>query len=500
MNIVFELMQTQPPTESIGVVALSRAQADLIQELIDARRLSDRRFDERFAEDAHERFFVKNLENVQGDERDHVILSVGYGPTTASGAVPNRFGPVNNEGGHRRLNVAVSRARRSMTVVHSLRPEDIHSEVQGARLLRRYLEFLRSGDASIEGAVDRSAGGEAESPFEDAVGRALTQRGYRIQRQVGCAKYSIDMAVLSEDGSGFDLGIECDGAAYHRSPSARDRDRLRQEILERMGWRGRIHRVWSTAWIRNPRAELDTVERAIRNARGMPREAAPFVAPPETPPRAQTTRRQADHVPESGRSVTPTSEQPLLATYVEADLRRFPQAKDLREEGSTRVAELITAVVNVEAPVHVDVVVERVRRHYGLQRAGSRVRDAVRTGVREALRRGEVAWLPLQVSSGRRSEFLVMSVDQAFEPRGSLQDGTVRDVDYLCNQEIDAAVLRVVRAMVGATKNEVITATARAFGYARTGEHVEGRMRKAVDRLLAAGTLVARVGSLVLRD
>lgn len=501
VRIVFELMETQPPTESIGVVALSRAQADLIQELIDLRRLSDRHFDERFAEEAHERFFVKNLENVQGDERDHVILSIGYGPTTASGAVPNRFGPVNVEGGHRRLNVAVSRARRSMTVVHSLRPEDIHSEVQGAKLLRRYLEFLRSGEASIEGTLYRLSGGETESPFEDAVGRALTQRGYRIERQVGCAKYSIDIAVLSEDGSGFDLGIECDGASYHRSPSARDRDRLRQEILERMGWRGRIHRVWSTAWIRNPRAELDAIERAIRSARSMPRETDPFVvAPPETSPGAQTTTRQADRVPESARSVTATSQQPLLATYVEADLRRFPQAKDLREESSTRVADLVTAVVNVEGPVHVDVVVERVRRHYRLQRAGSRVRDAVLTGAREALRRGKVTWLPLHASSGRRSDFLVTSVDQAFEPRGPLEDGTVRDIDYLCDQEIDAAVLRVVRAMVGAAKDEVITATARAFGYARTGEHVEGRMRKAVDRLLAAGTLVERVGSLVLRD
>lgn len=500
VHIVFELMQTQPPTESIGVVALSRAQADLIQQLIDVRRLSDRRFDERFAEDARERFFVKNLENVQGDERDHVILSVGYGPTTASGAVPNRFGPVNLEGGHRRLNVAVSRARRSMTVVHSLRPEDIHSEVQGAKLLRRYLEFLRSGEASIEGAVDRSAGGEAESPFEDAVGRALMKRGYHIQRQVGCAMYSIDMAVLSEDGSGFDLGIECDGAAYHRSPSARDRDRIRQEVLERMGWRGRIHRVWSTAWIRNARAEIDKIERAIRSARAMSREAETFVGPPRGALASrEATARQVGLV-EPARSVTSASEQPLFSTYPEASLRRLPQGTDLREETPARVAELVAVVVNAEAPVHVDVVVERVRRHYGLQRAGRRVRDAVLAGIKEALRRRTVNWLPLMDSRGRWSEFLVISVECEFEPRGVLQDGTVRDIDHLCDQEIEVGVIRVVRAMVGASKNEVITATARAFGYARTGQHVEERMANAVDRLLATHRLVERVGSLVLGD
>jgi superfamily I DNA and/or RNA helicase len=198
VELAFELMETRPPSESIGVVALSRAQTDLIEELLDQRRLADRRFDARFSEDARERFFVKNLENVQGDERDHIILSVGYGPTTATGLVPNRFGPVNAEGGQRRLNVAVSRARRSMTVVHSLRPEDIRSETEGARLLRRYLEFLRDGAASLESAVTENASGEAESPFEDAVGRALEARGYRIHRQVGCSKYAIDIAVRSE--------------------------------------------------------------------------------------------------------------------------------------------------------------------------------------------------------------------------------------------------------------------------------------------------------------
>jgi hypothetical protein len=500
VHIAFELMQTQPPTESIGVVALSRAQADLIQQLIDTRRLSDRRFDQRFAEDAHERFFVKNLENVQGDERDHVILSVGYGPTTASGTVPNRFGPVNIEGGHRRLNVAVSRARRSMTVVHSLRPEDIRSEVQGAKLLRRYLEFLRSGEASIEGAVCQSATGEAESPFEDAVGRALTQRGYRIQRQVGCAKYSIDLAVLSEDGSGFDLGIECDGAAYHRSPSARDRDRIRQEILERIGWRGRIHRVWSTAWIRNPRAELDAIERAIRNARAAPREAETLVVPTcAAPACGDNTPRPAGGV-ESPRTVTSVAEQPLFTTYNEADVRWFPRWADVQEETAARIADLVLVVVNVEAPVHVDVVVERVRRHYGLQRAGRRVRDAVLAGIREAVRRQTVTWLPATESIRRRSEFLTTSVDCEVEPRGLLQGGAIRQINHLCDPEIEAGVVRVVRAMVGASKDEVVTATARAFGYARNGQHVEGRMASAVDRLLAKHRLVERVGSLVLPD
>jgi len=500
VQTVFELMEVQPPTESIGVVALSRPQADLIQELIDLRRISDRRFDARFAEQAHERFFVKNLENVQGDERDHMILSIGYGPTTGSGAVPNRFGPLNAEGGHRRLNVAVSRARRSMTVVHSLRPEDIHSEMPGAQLLRRYLEFLRNGDASIEGAVTLASESEADSAFEEAVGRALEQRGYLIKRQVGCAKYSIDIAVVSRDGSSFDLGIECDGAAYHRSPSARDRDRLRQEILERLGWRGRIHRVWSTAWIRNPEAEIAAIERSIRRARSKPHDE-PVAPGIEAPPSVQggiDQKRRAARNPASAPILA--AEAPQLAVYVKADLRRFSKTNDLREERPRVIAQLVAAVVETEGPVHLELIIERIREHYGLGRAGRIVREAVIAGAREAIRLGAIALLPSVRSTGEQDPFLVTKLGSAVKPRGQMKDGTVRKIDHVCDQEIDAAVVDVVAAMVGAKKEEAVIAAARAFGYARTGSQVEERMGAAVDRLLETGTLKDRLGSLVLAD
>ena len=160
-EIVFKLMEALPDGDSVGVVALSRAQAELIEDLIEQGRLIRRHLDGRFSEDVRERFFVKNLENVQGDERDHMILSIGYGRTPA-GAVPNRFGPINNEGGERRLNVAVTRARKSMTVVHAIRPEDITSTTPGAQQLRRYLEYARNPLTALDATVTGT--GEPESP------------------------------------------------------------------------------------------------------------------------------------------------------------------------------------------------------------------------------------------------------------------------------------------------------------------------------------------------
>lgn len=485
VRIAFDLMRRQPETESIGVVALSRAQADLIQQLVDNHRLGAREFDSRFAEDRPERFFVKNLESVQGDERDHIVLSIGYGPTAGSGQVPNRFGPVNADGGHRRLNVAVSRARKSMTVVHSLSPGDIRSEVQGALLLRRYLEFVRGGGSAIPGPDRYSGGGDAESPFEEAVGQALTQRGYRIARQVGCMQYSIDIAVCSDDGRRFDLGIECDGATYHSSPSARDRDRLRQEILERMGWKGRIHRVWSTAWIRNPRKELESIERAISKARTYPLDTP---RPPPGPP--------DDDLDVDGDD--PPPDDTLLPPYASADLTRFPRTGDLRQEIPSRVAELVAAVVKVESPVHVDLVVERVRDHYGLQRAGSRVREAVLRGVVKALRQGSIK--KLERGETTEQKFLASPEEAVRGARGPLADGSVRPIEHVSILELAAGVLRVARALGGAARHDLVRATARAFGYGRKGELVDRRISLAVDHVVASGTLVERMGSLVATE
>jgi very-short-patch-repair endonuclease len=499
VELAYELMASQPANESIGVVALSRAQADLIQQLFDQRRLDDRRFDERFAEEARERFFVKNLENVQGDERDHILLSIGYGPTTGSGVVPNRFGPLNAEGGHRRLNVAVSRARKSMTVVHSLRAEDIHSETKGALLLRRYLEYARNGEAAIEGEVSATTGGEAESPFEEAVGRALEERGLRISRQVGCAKYRIDLAVRSDDGDGYDLAVECDGATYHRSPSARDRDRIRQEVLERLGWMGRIHRVWSTAWIRNPKAECDAIMKALESARARPRAE-------RSAERAESTSRGGVPTPgvpgaaEALRATpkaTVTESSTLFPPYELASLRHFRSRGDLRDESPHIIADLASWVVQCEEPVHIDFVVERVRRHYDLQRAGIHVRTAVESGIELAIRFRRVERLPRLDGKRGVTEFLGSPGKGAPRPRSADASGVVRPIDRVSDQELAAGVLQVVRGLIGAPRDDVVVATARAFGYARTGGIVDSRLGLVIGELLRSGALVERLGSLV---
>ena len=475
-DIVFELMATQTAGESIGVVALSRNQADLIESLIEERRLLNRHLDQRFSDELPERFFVKNLENVQGDERDHMILSVGYGPTSA-GAVPNRFGPINQERGERRLNVAVTRARRSMTVVHSLRAEDITSGQPGARQLRRYLEYVRNPERALESEV--RGVGEPESPFEEAVLAALRNRGHVIDAQVGVSGYRIDLAIRSEDGEGYDLGIECDGATYHSSPTARDRDWLRQQVLEGLGWR--IHRVWSTAWVRDPETEIVAIEQVLQRARAHRPEPPPAPINPgfDEPPLAASASTGPDDSP-----TLPTV--PLLFD----EYRPFEdQARtgDLLNVPLSELAALVRAVISVEQPVHIDTIIERVRTTYGAPRAGKRIRDRVEQAIERILNRPR----------DRDRQFLGNSRSvEHLRPRRDAK----HPIDRVAPSEIDEGLLLVAKASFGIEQGDLVRETARQFGWRRTGQHIDRGLGEGIERLLKAGRLSRKANMLVVAD
>lgn len=232
------------PTMSIGVVALSRQQSDLIRDLLEDT-VRDAGLPVDF-DDPATGLFVKNLENVQGDDRDIIVLSVGYG-RDAAGRLPANFGPLSRKGGWRRLNVAITRARCRLDVVSSIRAGDIRTDAEGAAYLRDYLDYAERGLAALVESVD--VGAECESPFEADVAALIRSWGYDVVPQVGVDGFRIDLAVRDPLQAGrFALGIECDGAAYHSSADARERDRLRQEVLEGLGWR--IHRIWGPSWFR----------------------------------------------------------------------------------------------------------------------------------------------------------------------------------------------------------------------------------------------------------
>lgn len=245
------------PEDSLGVVTLNIKQRDLIAELLDEKLSSLRQaeiFKLEWAEKG-EPLFVKNLENVQGDERDAIIISTTFGKSLGTSKPRQNFGPISRQGGWRRLNVLFTRAKKSVAVITSLKPEDIVLDAEtpeGTKALRHYLEYARSGLVNVSSPTNL----EPDSDFEISVMEMLKLKGYEVVPQLGVAKFRIDIAVRHPDMQGtFLAAIECDGASYHSALSVRDRDRIRQEILESLGWKGRIWRIWSTDWFKTPSTE-----------------------------------------------------------------------------------------------------------------------------------------------------------------------------------------------------------------------------------------------------
>ena len=252
------------PGESLGVVAMSAEQRLQIESTIETLAKEDGVFQELLEKDAHreEPLFIKNLENVQGDERDIVFISMTYGPREPDGRVFQRFGPINSDVGWRRLNVLFTRSRKRMHIFSSMGSEDIIVGSTAKRGLQALRDFLRFCETGILHKTERETGRAPDSDFEIAVMAGLSNEGFECVPQVGVAGFFIDVAVVDPGNRGrYLMGIECDGATYHSAKSVRDRDRLRQTILERLGWQ--IRRIWSTDWFKNPHAELQPIIREL---------------------------------------------------------------------------------------------------------------------------------------------------------------------------------------------------------------------------------------------
>jgi superfamily I DNA and/or RNA helicase/very-short-patch-repair endonuclease len=266
-DLVNRLLDSELSKRSHGVVTFSMAQQSLIEGLLDAKRRAHPELEKFFSEasaDGLEPVFVKNLENVQGDERDVILFSICYGPD-AAGKVSMNFGPLTRAGGERRLNVAITRARQEMVVFSTIRADQIdlsRTKATGVRDLKHFLDFAERGPVAFAAASSVSADAVSESEFERLVADRLRTENFEVHHQVGCSGYRIDLAIVDPKAPGKYLaGIECDGATYHRAQTARDRDKLRQAVLEGLGWK--LHRIWSTDWWHDPEKQIRHLKELI---------------------------------------------------------------------------------------------------------------------------------------------------------------------------------------------------------------------------------------------
>jgi very-short-patch-repair endonuclease len=400
---------------TIGVVTFNSEQQKLIEDLLDEARRQDPRLEAHFAESELEPVFVKNLESVQGDERDIIYFSITYGPD-AAGQVSMNFGPLNRQGGERRLNVAITRARHELRVFASLRAEQMdlaRTQALGVRDLKHFLEFAERGARALVEVSPGSLGG-FDSPFERAVAAALSGRGWQVQTQVGASSFRIDLGVIDPDAPGHYLaGVECDGATYHRSATAKDRDKLREQVLRGLGWD--VLRVWSTDWWINPDGTLDKLDAGLREIQASRRRQREEAARREEEAcqaaeaaiaRAMTASTEEDDAaapPPGSTSHLPASTTPARMEEVYAHRIVTDAPSPLSPDNAVHfqvsdpatanpdinpdaffepaydpvLSALIAYVVEQEGPVLDDVLARRIARAHGWVRTGARIRERV---------------------------------------------------------------------------------------------------------------------------
>ncbi|MDR3474074.1 MAG: DUF3320 domain-containing protein [Devosia sp.] len=421
---------------SLGVVTFNGEQMRLIDKLLEKERYDDPAL-EKFWDKAQwkEPVLVKNLENVQGDERDIIIFSVAVGPDQA-GRVVSTVSSLNKDGGHRRLNVAITRARHEMVVFATLRPEQIdlsRSAARGVRDFKHFLEYAERGARAMAEAAHTL--GETESPFEDAVKAALEARGWTVHAQIGVSGFRIDLGVVDPDAPGRYLaGVECDGASYHRSATARDRDRLREFVLRDLGWR--IHRVWSTDWWMNMESAIGRLDASLRSdleitkaERAEAEEEQMHVDPPPPAFAAPVEQERAEPTGQSdapteavvlpstgelvssdestelndvsrerrpqvyadiGASLLPNRSAASIASYRAADLAAAGFAADPQRfydpDYRPRIREMVEYVLSVEAPIYEDMLISRIARAHGFARAGGNIRATVSSAIERMIK------------------------------------------------------------------------------------------------------------------
>ena len=449
------------PELSVGVVAFSKTQADMLTEVLEMRRREDPVLDAFLREGKHEDVFVKNIENVQGDERDVILISVGYGPQEAGGRLESmNFGPVNGEGGERRLNVLFTRSRARCEVFASFDPGDIdpsRSARDGPRVLKRFLQFAKTGEIDER----RPTGLGADSAFEEDVADVIKSFGYLADPQVGSAGFRIDIGVRHPDRPGQYLAaVECDGATYHSALWARERDRLRQGVLEGMGWR--FHRIWSTDWYYNRAREVEKLRDALEVARSRAEEGIRVKgANAEAPPDPAEAQDEPEAMPIEEEAI-PEIMAPKAPAYVRADFFRSKE-EEIHEVPLDTLVELVVEIVEVEGPMHQDEVTRRVATAYSYTRAGRRVNEAVDRAVRAAT--GSKG--PL----GREGAF-VFTEAQAESPPvrdRSEESGGVVKADYLPPMEILEARRQILHQSGEMPLDEMVRAVARMMGFRRVG-------------------------------
>ena len=459
------------PERSLGIIAFSEKQQEAIQSAVERFRLDHPKYERFFESHPEEPFFIKNLENVQGDERDTILFSICYAKNRQH-RMYMRFGPLGQQGGERRLNVAITRAKCNVKLVSSILPEDLRdAKAQGVKLLRDYIYFAQHG-STAQTRTDPHPG--EHDDFCDIVAEYLVQHGYQVRRDIGNSSYRIDIGVLCPGKKDAYLaGIECDGDSYRRARTARDRDVLRTSILQHMGWK--MHRIWSTEWVRNGQTERMRLLKFLDDAQKQGHSVDLTEPLPEV--NAETLIEL---------SAPKTDVLSNYAVYEETPVTSLKPVTTLTDYQA--IAYDLQKIIAFEQPIHIENVYRRMQEPMGAVKMAAKYKNAIQMTLSQYLQK-EVRM--------DDEEFLWTIPPEPVVPRRTAGKETLRKAEHIALEEIMELMKQVLLSAIGLTEDDLIAETATILGYEHRGARINNRLQEAVKRMMRSKLLTVMDEKLV---
>jgi len=461
---IYSNLKKEYPKKSFGIIAFSMAQENAIREEF---QIAGRPIEESIDVN-NEEVFVKNLETVQGDERDIIILSVGYGKDSG-GKFSYNFGPLNKEGGYKRLNVSITRSRFKTVVVSSILPDELDADkinVEGVKYLKDYLDFAKNKDFTK--FLQKSEGIQFDSSFEEVVYEELKKEGFNVSCQIGCSGYRIDLAIKHPKKPGeYILGVECDGSQYHSSRFARDRDKIRQIVLENLGWN--IIRIWSDDWLNNKEYEIEKIKDKVKDIL-------------------------------KSKSISESKQNNCLSKIDEKEDFKEIELKDKYKEykivelsksninlefdnyGSLNnysavsvIKKKILQVLEIESPIEKELLYKRVLSSMGIQKLGRRIENLFEEILRELKKENGINIYQNTISLEPVNILSKVKISKESD----------RPFILIPKEELGGAIIDILKNSFSITKEAITADIARGiYSNNRTGNKIRNKIEEAINYLI----------------
>lgn len=477
-------LKKQYPKKSIGIIAFSIAQGKAIEESF---KFAGVPFEEPTSSNIdidNEYLFIKNIETVQGDERDIIIISVGYGKDS-TGKLSYNFGPLNKEGGYKRLNVSITRSRFKTVVLSSILPEELDEDkinVDGVKHLKNYLDFAKN--KNINNFIEKKEGLQFDSSFEEAVHDELKREGFNLSCQVGSSGYRVDLAIKHPKKVGeYILGVECDGAQYHSSKYARDRDKVRQKVLEDLGWK--IIRIWSDDWLNNKEYEIERIKNRIKEILNGKSNSTKEVDNQFSAIEEKESFKEIDLKKKFKKYQI--TELPKSRLKIEFD--NYGSLNDYNVE--TKIEEKIIKTLETEGPIEKELLFKRVLNSFGIQKIGTRIRALLEETLSNLKEENKLEIYQRTVTLNPIKSYSEVRVSNEKE----------RPFTLIPKEEIAGAVIDILNNTFSITRGALTTDIARGIYHNnRMGDKIKKKIDEAINYLIKKNLIEDENGKIKLKN